>query len=78
MGNQELLERAFRLAESGEVASIQELRHALMGEGITLSDLAQFHGRALSTQLSAKIAASNQGKRKRAAVVPNLPEPSSH
>jgi hypothetical protein len=55
VGNQELLERAFRLAESGEVANIQELRHALIADGVSLSDLAQFHGRALSAQLTSKI-----------------------
>ena len=62
MGNQELLERAFRLAESGEVGNIQELRHALMGDGVALSDLAQFHGRALARQLAAKIALSKRRK----------------
>lgn len=66
MGNQELLERAFTLAESGEVANIQELRRALIEDGVTLSDLAQFHGRALAHQLSAKIASANKRKRKQA------------
>ena len=60
MGNQELLERAFSLAGSGEVASIQELRRALIEDGVSLSDLAQFHGRALSAQLSTKIALSQR------------------
>ena len=68
VGNQELLERAFRLAESGEVANIQELRRALIEDGATLSDLAQFHGRALAQQLSAKIALANARNRKESGV----------
>lgn len=68
MGNQELLERAFTLAESGEFASIQELRHALMANGVALSDLAQFHGRALANQLTARIALSQRRR-----VTPKIP-----
>lgn len=60
MGNQELLERAFNLAESGEVTSINELCSALMGDGVPLADLAQFHGRALARQLCGKMAAARR------------------
>ena len=73
MGNQELLERAFALAESGEIANIQELRRALIEDGVSLSDLAQFHGRALSAQLSARIASSQKRKRKEAAIPRHTP-----
>ena len=62
MGNQELLERAFSLAESGEVATIQELRHALMKDGVALADLAQFHDRSLARQLCRKIASAKKAK----------------
>ena len=60
MGNQELLERAFNLAESGEVASINELCSALMDDGVPLVDLAQFHGRALARQLCGKMASAKR------------------
>jgi hypothetical protein len=68
VGNQELLERAFSLAESGEIANIQELRQALIGDGVSMSDLAQFHGRALSAQLSRKIILSRRRR-----VTPKIP-----
>ena len=60
MGNLELLEKAFALADSGEVASIMELRRALVEGGVTMTELQQFHGRALVRQLSARIAKSRR------------------
>lgn len=56
MGNQELLEKAFALADSGEVSSIRELRKALIADGVTMSEIQQFHGPALVRQLSDRIA----------------------
>lgn len=56
MGNLDLLEKAFALADSGEVTSIVELRTALIEGGITIIDLQQFHGKALVRQLSDRIA----------------------
>ena len=55
MGNLELLERAFALAESGEITSVQEIREALRKDGTGQIDLIQFQGRALMAQLSGKI-----------------------
>lgn len=60
MGNHELLEKAFALADSGEVASISELRRALIEGGITMIELQQFHGRALVRQLRERIAKSRK------------------
>ena len=60
MGNLELLERAFSLADSGEVSNIVELRQTLIAEGLTMGELQQFHGRHLSKQLSARIASSRR------------------
>ena len=60
MGNIELLEKAFALADSGEVSSIRELRRALIADGITMIELQQFHGRALVRQLCKRIAKSRQ------------------
>ena len=64
VGNLELLEKAFTLAESGAVSSLNELRRKLMEDGITIADLEQFHGRALARQLCGKIALSKRRKRK--------------
>ena len=69
MGNLELLERAFNLAESGEVADIDELRQKLLQDGVPIADLEQFRGRALAKQLCAKIR-SAWPKRKRRPHVP--------
>jgi hypothetical protein len=60
LGNHELLEKAFALADSGEVASISELRRALIEGGITMIELQQFHGRALVRQLRERIAKSRK------------------
>jgi hypothetical protein len=60
MGNLELLERAFALAESGEVANIDELRQTLMQDGAAIAELEQFHGRALARQLCGRIARSKR------------------
>ena len=59
MSNQELLERAFALAESGSVQSLYELRTMLAKEGYTHAENAQIHG-TLAKQLSAKISAANR------------------
>ena len=60
MGNLELLEKAFSLADSGEVSNMIELRRALIADGITALDLQQFCGRNLNKQLSARIAWSRR------------------
>ncbi|HXR95059.1 MAG TPA: hypothetical protein VN718_04230 [Rhizomicrobium sp.] len=60
MGNLELLEKAFALADSGEVSNITELRRALVEDGVTMTELQQFHGRALVRQLSSRIARSKR------------------
>ena len=60
MGNLELLEKAFAIADSGEVSTVMELRQALIGGGVTITELQQFHGRALVRQLSARIAKSRK------------------
>ncbi len=60
MGNQELLERAFALAESGKVRDINDVRISLMREGFRQSDLGQLSGKLLSRQLAAKIASAKQ------------------
>lgn len=39
MGNLELLEKAFALAESGEVENLVQLRKALVKQGITAKEL---------------------------------------
>jgi hypothetical protein len=60
LGNLELLEKAFAIADSGEVANVMELRRALVEAGITMTELQQFHGRGLVRQLSARIARSRK------------------
>jgi hypothetical protein len=55
MGNRELLELAFALAESGKVSDIGDVRSRLMREGFTYAELGQFSGTALSKQIIAKI-----------------------
>ena len=63
VGNLELLEKAFNLADSGEVSNMIELRRALVADGITMLDLHQFCGRHLNRQLSARIAWSKRKNR---------------
>ena len=63
MGNLELLEKAFILAESGKVTNLNELRRMLMEDGAAVSDLQQFHGRALAKQLCSRIARSKRKRR---------------
>jgi hypothetical protein len=58
MGNRELLERAFALAESGHVHTVKEIRIALMREGFTYFDLGQLSGTTLSKQIAHTIAAA--------------------
>lgn len=70
MGNLELLEKAFMLAESGEVANLNELRRKLMEQGAAIADLDQFHGRALARQLCSKIASSKRRKHKSQPLIP--------
>lgn len=60
MGNLELLEKAFSIAESGKVANLNELRRKLLEDGAPLAELEQFHGRALARQLCGKIALSKK------------------
>lgn len=64
MGNLELLERAFNLAESGEVENIDQLRQTLLQDGVPISDLEQFRGKALSKQLCGKIKSAAKKRRK--------------
>lgn len=52
MGNRELLERAFALAESGRVRTVKDIRITLMHEGFTYFDLGQLSGTALSKQIA--------------------------
>ncbi|HWF64545.1 MAG TPA: hypothetical protein VN685_08045 [Rhizomicrobium sp.] len=62
MGNLELLEKAFAIADSGEVSNMAELRKMLIASGISVLELQQFHGQALARQLSERISKS-AGKR---------------
>jgi hypothetical protein len=52
------LERAITLAQSGEFASVQEIKKQLKAEGL---DADQVTGRALSRQLTALIMAARLG-----------------
>ena len=58
MGNRELLERAFALAESGRVRTIKDIRITLMREGFTYFDLGQLSGTTLSKQIAHVIASA--------------------
>ena len=60
MSNQEFLERAFALAESGTVQSINELRALLSKDGYTYWEVRQLSSPTLSKQLLAKIAAASR------------------
>jgi hypothetical protein len=62
MGNRELLERAFALAESGRVRTIKDIRTTLMREGFTYFDLGQLSGTTLSKQIARAIAAAKSDK----------------
>jgi hypothetical protein len=55
MTNHGLLERAFALAESGEVCGLVELRRKLAEEGYSQWQLEQLAGSALHKQLKAKM-----------------------
>jgi hypothetical protein len=57
MSNHGLLERAFALAESESIRSLNDLRQALREEGYTHYQLTQFAGSGLAKQLSSKIRA---------------------
>jgi hypothetical protein len=50
-----LLERAFALAENGNVATLADLRRTLRTEGFSERDLDHLQGRALMRQLRALI-----------------------
>ena len=58
MGNRELLETAFALAESGKVSDITDVRTRLMRQGFSYADLGQFSGTTLSKQIIARIASA--------------------
>jgi len=58
MTNHRLLERAFALAESGEVSGLVELRRKLAEEGYSQWQLEQLAGAALHRQLKAKMDAA--------------------
>jgi len=58
MTNHRLLERAFALAESGEVGGLVELRRKLAEEGYSQWQLEQLAGSALHKQLKGKIEAA--------------------
>lgn len=55
MANHDFLKRAFALAESGNVRTIDNLRGTLLGEGYSNREAAQLSGRALSRQLRARM-----------------------
>jgi hypothetical protein len=57
MSNCGLLERAFALAESQSIRSLNDLRRALRAEGYTHYQLTQLVGPGLAKQLSLKIRA---------------------
>ena len=56
MGHRELLERAFALAQSGNIRSVKDIRVTLMREGFTYFDLGQLSGTTLSKQIAHTIA----------------------
>jgi hypothetical protein len=55
MANHDFLERAFALAESGNVRKYDDIRGTLRREGYSKRELAQLSGRALSRQLRARM-----------------------
>lgn len=55
MANLDFLERAFALAENGNVRTIHGIRGTLLGEGYSKRELAQLSGWVLSRQLRARI-----------------------
>ena len=58
MGNHDLLERAFALADGGMVRTVDDIRGALLGEGYTQKVVRQLSGPVLSQQLRARIKAA--------------------
>lgn len=61
MSNHSLLERAFDLAGSGSVSSIERIRRKLVEEGYTYAEVSQLCGKGLAQQLleRVKLAAAN-------------------
>ena len=62
MSNQNFLQRAFELADTGKYARVSDVRSALVREGFSLRQLSQLGGKDLSRQLKARIAAARQAK----------------
>lgn len=60
MGNLELLENAFDLAERGKVSNVTELCEKLAQRGASSAQLDQFRCRALGDQLRKRIAKSKR------------------
>jgi hypothetical protein len=58
MPNHEFLKRAFALADSGDVRTIDDVRLALLREGYSNIELSQLSGKALSQQLHARMTAA--------------------
>ena len=59
--SREMLERAFAIAESGEVGSLRDLRQALYSEGFSYSDMAQYlAGTTVTRQLSKKLGSARR------------------
>ena len=58
MTNRDFLERAFALADSGTVHSIQDMRGALLSEGYSHQEIGQLSGLVLTWQLLARIKAA--------------------
>lgn len=54
-----LIERAFALAESGEVENLQAIRNRLKGEGYAM-DTGQLAGASIRTQLTRLIGSSRK------------------
>ena len=58
----EMIERAFALAESGQVGSLRDLRQALYSEGFSYSDMSQYlAGTTVTRQLSIKLSSARRG-----------------
>lgn len=56
MLNQDFIERAFALADTGKYRGINGIRAVLAREGFTLRQLSQLRGKVLAKQIRARIA----------------------
>jgi hypothetical protein len=62
MNNHDLLQRAFEIADTGEVSSMVELRRKLASEGFAQWQTDQLGDKGLRKQLTDKIRTSNSSK----------------